>query len=261
MSLRGAAPRAAGAARRIAGDARHRTIRLLRRGARAGAGAAVMLVSPTQRSYLLRFLRSRAPGYLLAAPSPWLTFGALEFLGRRLRRGMRIFEYGSGGSTLFWVRADASCVSVEHDPAWFADVLRRLPSSATVDYRLVEPEPAEGSGDPAEPDDYASTSAAFRGRRFRRYAAQIDDFPDGHFDVVLIDGRARPSCIKHAAPKVAAEGLLIVDNTDRAYYVERTSSYLAPFEPRRFEGFGPVNAYRWETTIFIRPAAGEAAPR
>jgi len=151
----------------------------------------------------------------------------------------------------------------EKVPSWeqWHSSRERKPSSATVNYRLVEPEPAEGSGDPAEPDDYASTSAAFRGRRFRRYAAQIDDFPDGHFDVVLIDGRARPSCIKHAAPKVAAEGLLIVDNTDRAYYVERTSSYLAPFEPRRFEGFGPVNAYRWETTIFIRPAAGEAAPR
>lgn len=36
--------------------------------------------------------------------------------------------------------------------------------------------------------------------------------------MILIDGRARPSCFLHAIPKLKVDGYVILDNTERAHY-------------------------------------------
>ena len=35
---------------------------------------------------------------------PWITFGAIDFLKQKTVKGMMVFEYGSGSSTLFWAK-------------------------------------------------------------------------------------------------------------------------------------------------------------
>ena len=127
-------------------------------------GAAI-LGMPGQRRHLFRWLRSAGPEYLLEEPSPWMTFDAIQVLDDHLRPGMRVFEYGSGGSTLFWVKKEANVVSVEHDPLWFGSVRDRLASSSAVDYRLVEPEAGvlTSDGAPGDPLAYASDDERFRG--------------------------------------------------------------------------------------------------
>jgi hypothetical protein len=208
-----------------------------------------------QRRHTLSWARSLAPGYLLDTPSPWITFDAIEAIGRRLRAGMRVFEYGSGGSTLYWLRCGAELVSVEHDAAWFELVRSRLPRAARIDYRLVEadpPAPAPAPLDPADPAAYGSAHDAFQGRTFRRYASQIDAFPEGAFDLVLVDGRARPSCLRHAAPKVRRGGLLVLDNADRDYYLARTGPDLAGFIREVHTGVGPLNRAPWRTDVYVR---------
>jgi predicted O-methyltransferase YrrM len=90
------------------------------------------------------------------------------------------------------------------------------------------------------------------GRRFHRYASAIDAFPDGSFDVVLVDGRARPACIRHGARKVRVGGWLILDNAEREYYVRHVQADLADFNRRSFRGAGPVNTASWQTDVFVR---------
>jgi hypothetical protein len=206
-----------------------------------------------QRRHVLRWLGSRDLGYFLDTPSPWLTFDAIDALTARMRDGMRVFEYGSGGSTLFWLRWKVELCSVEHEPEWYGMVKARLPAGAAVDYRLVEPEPlaqARVGGDPADPEAYLS--ADFRDRTFQGYASQIDPFPDGHFDLVLVDGRARPSCLRHAIPKVKPGGLLVLDNADRDYYVARLGDELRPFTHTSYAGVGPHNQGMWATDFYVR---------
>jgi hypothetical protein len=187
-----------------------------------------------------------------------LTFAAIDFLERALAPGLKIFEYGSGGSTLFWLRfRPERVVSVEHDAAWYAALERRLAPGAPVDYRLIPPErraPGADRADPADPEGYASSDPTWAGHSFRRYAAQIDAFPEGHFDVVLVDGRARPACLCHSAPRVKPGGWLILDNSDRAYYLERTAPLLRHFERRVFTGAAPQVLTLSETTLFTRVA-------
>jgi hypothetical protein len=214
-----------------------------------------ILTSPGQRKHLLRWLRSRRPDYVLDAAVPWLTFNAIDELRRRLPPNAVVFEYGSGGSTLFWLKHRAHCTSVEHDARWFALVRQRVGSNARHDYRLVPPDaeqPARTDQDAADPKAYRSIDAAFRQHTFKAYARQIDEFPNGHFDVVLVDGRARPSCLMHAAPKVKRGGLLILDNAERDYYTAQAKSYLRDFERAEFFGAGPSVNAMWRTDIYGR---------
>jgi hypothetical protein len=69
------------------------------------------------------------------------------------------------------------------------------------------------------------------------YVKSIEDYPDGYFDLVVVDGRARPSCILHSMQKVKVNGILLLDNADRSYY-------LHPF-PELFE------KSKWSVQTFI----------
>jgi hypothetical protein len=214
-----------------------------------------ILLTPGQRRHALRWVRSLRPHYLTETPSPWLTFDAIEALEGWLKPGMRVFEYGSGGSTLYWLSRGAEVVSVEHDAAWYGIVKQKLPAGAKADYRLVEADPAATpapAGDVADPAAYLSQNPDFVGRTFRSYATQIDAFPDGHFDLVLVDGRARPSCVAHGARKVRPGGLLVLDNAERPHYLAKAGAALAGFSRRAFPGVAPCNRVMHATDLFTR---------
>src|ERR1700730_12967100 len=71
---------------------------------------------------------------------PWLSFSAIAFLQKAAAPDMLVFEYGSGGSTLFWTSKTKYVISVEHDRSWFEKMLVELTSNqiTNIDYLLVE---------------------------------------------------------------------------------------------------------------------------
>jgi hypothetical protein len=125
---------------------------------------------------------------------------------------------------------------------------------AKIDYRLVLPEPAENkkASDIADPNLYLSKDVLSLGYDFRNYVCQIDPYPDNYFDIVSIDGRARPSCIMHSVSKVKVGGMLILDNAERKYYFTKTKDYLGNYEKKEFWGVGPIGVNLWKTDIYLR---------
>lgn len=173
---------------------------------------------------------------------PWISFGAISFIRKILRPDMYVFEYGSGGSTLFWAEHVKKVVSVEHEPDWFRrmDKAFREKGMTRVEYIFsgAESNSRQTSPNYKDPGEYQSADPQFAGSNFETYVRQIDRFPDHYFDIIVVDGRARNSCILHALPKLKSKGYLIVDNSERAYY-------LAPFqfhrpEWNRWDFMGPV---------------------
>lgn len=186
---------------------------------------------------------------------PWIPFAARRFLDRNVPMGASVFEYGTGGSTISFARRGGSVVSVEHDPRWLEAVRAALAEgglSSRVDLRLVPPETAAGGGDPADPADYRSSSPELAGRTFRAYAAVVDAFPEGAFDVVCIDGRARPSCLDHAWSRVRPGGLLVLDDSDRPHYAP-AAARLRGWERHDWYGPAPYLALFFRTTVWRRP--------
>lgn len=216
--------------------------------------ALYFLRNSSQRKHIFRWIESFQKNYFIRKRKPWLTFDAMDYLDSLSLAGKRVFEYGSGGSTRYWLSRNMLCVSIEHDPDWFELVRIHIETTATIDYRLVQPQKSTtiDSSDIADPLLYLSHLTRFQGYDFKNYTSQIDSFPDEYFDIVLVDGRARPSCIMHSAPKVKVNGMLILDNADRLYYTQKAGSFLQNYSCLTFHGIGPVVHQMWETNIYVR---------
>lgn len=155
---------------------------------------------------------------------PWMNFEVISFLGDWLMEEMHVYEYGSGGSTLFISSRVKQVHSIEHNAEWFNKVKSVIKKEEikNVDYRLFSPFfDLHNAGKKCDnPLYYLSCMEEFKSFNFENYVRSIDQFPDFYFDLVIVDGRARPSCIKHAIPKIKKGGVLLVDNADREYYLQ-----------------------------------------
>ncbi len=172
-----------------------------------------------------------------------MPFAAVADLENRLKRPGAIFEFGSGGSTFFFASRGHRVVTVEHDRKWHEQILKKIRAENWSDVEAILREPSaeeQDSWDPSDPDRYHSGVPAYQGFSFRSYAAVLDDYPDAFFDLVLVDGRARPSCIKHALPKVRPGGCLVLDDAGRPRYRSaRTLPSPLSWKLRIFRGLRP----------------------
>ena len=114
-----------------------------------------------------------------------------------------------------------------------------------VDNVNLEELPGEEIPDWAErdyrdPGDYVSGDRDSAGLSYERYVKAIDQYPEGYFDIVVVDGRVRNGCIKHAIPRVKLGGWLVVDNSDRRYYLESFPALQNPALWEKVEFQGPV---------------------
>ena len=63
----------------------------------------------------------------LANEIPWITYSAINYLENFLNKKTIVFEYGSGGSTLYVSKRVKEGISVEHDEIWVEKVKQKLP--------------------------------------------------------------------------------------------------------------------------------------
>ncbi len=198
------------------------------------------------------------PTDCLADRVPWICFAAIRYLKGILSPSMRVWEFGSGGSTLFFANRVSEVVSVEHNPEWYHRVARAIgTASGTCHIRLEEPEvdTTAAANDVGDPEGYVADDVNYRGMTFRRYAGSIDGYPEGHFDMVFIDGRARPSCCKHAIEKVSEGGYLVLDNSERPHYAYVHETMKARGW-RKVSFYGPVpHLLHFSETCFWQKAS------
>ncbi|MEZ4939323.1 MAG: hypothetical protein R3D58_00555 [Saprospiraceae bacterium] len=186
-------------------------------------------------SYYPRWMQFQAKNKTaLEDELPWLNFPALDYMEQSIRPDFRIFEYGGGGSSLFFCKRAAEVITVEHDPDWFSKLKSKVVEKGYSNWQGILQLPEKSSTstiiDQAVNSTFTSKSPEFVGFSFEKYVRQIECFPEGYFDLILIDGRARTSCITVAISRLCRNGILIVDNTERKYY-------LNAFKKEAIKGF------------------------
>jgi hypothetical protein len=186
---------------------------------------------PKQIRYYKRWKGSMTAGRSAVGDRcPWLSYPAIDFLNHHLKKEDLVFEYGAGGSTLFFLERVGQVVTVEHDSRWFKLLQDSIPVNSRPRWsgHLILPEEASDTGgfDKSSPDDYFSGNPLYQQSTFRDYCRFIDRFRDENFDLVLIDGRARTSCFQHAVCKVKPGGYLILDNSERSHYLSNNKQLL-----------------------------------
>ena len=153
-------------------------------------------------------------------PLPWYTYPAIEYLRQLDLSSARVFEWGAGGSSLFWSSRCREVISVERNPQWYEKISAQAPDNLEV--LLVENDP--------------------------EYANEIAN--RGQFDVIAIDGESRRDCAEAALAHWTRGGLIVVDNSD---WYTRAPKFLrdAGLLQVDFSGFGPINDYTWSTSLFF----------
>ena len=188
---------------------------------------------------------------------PWITVPVIKFLNKFLRPKQKIAEFGVGGSTIFFLKKGVSLLSIEHDPKYFQEIKQKVyTKKLEKNWRgfIIPPQTKKRRNlSYANPRNYLSSEN--QRLDFKKYAKAIEKYSDEFFDLVLIDGRARPSCIMHSAKKIKIGGFLIIDNAERPYYFSNkiVKNILNNFK-LRYEAFAPcilIN-YFIQTKIYQR---------
>ena len=178
---------------------------------------------------------------------PFIDERTRHFIDRLLDSTSVVFEYGSGSSTVYFAGRCARIYSVEHDRSWHGRVEEAIRNRGLKNSKifLVESEGRNGDHSLGGAEEFISRQSRWRGFRFESYARTIEQFPDDFFDVILVDGRVRPACIRLSKPKLKAGGFLILDDSHRARYAqgadllrtwERTDCFGPSAFKRRFGG-------------------------
>lgn len=119
---------------------------------------------------------------------PWWAEGAVKELEQRLAGcELKVFEWGSGGSTLWLAERCGIVISVEHDGAWWRKVSEHLQSDVAV--ALLQRPLGES------------------------YWNAIEPFMP---DLVVIDGRHRKRCAELALRKLPE--MILWDDVQRDWY-------------------------------------------
>lgn len=175
---------------------------------------------------------------------PWISFPVVDFLRAHVQPNARVYEFGGGGSSLFFIDLGAVLYTVEHNPEWYAILADKLKNEKRWTGNLVLPEQAANyREDFSNPDFYFSSEQDFKGMHFKKYAQSILAYDD--FDFVLVDGRARPSCLKHGIEKLKKGGYLILDNSDRPYYTTHFQAQLQKDFVEIINHSGPTPFCSW----------------
>ena len=217
------------------------------------------LTDPEQVKFAQQWLLSWLPGNTpLGEAAPYVTFRAREWLEIHLTQDMSLFEYGSGGSTIFFANRVKNVVSVEHNTVWYNRVRNSLSEEGISNCQLILCEPEKYSSVPHElfssPIPYSTKRGKYRDMNFEKYVRAIDVYPDASFDFISVDGRARMACIAHALGKIRSGGYLMLDNSEREHYRDATMHLLGGYSRIDFFGIGPYAPCPWQTSVWeIKP--------
>lgn len=160
---------------------------------------------------------------LINPKKPWLSPAVNRILTNKVNSTWVGFEYGSGRSTIWFAKRIRSLVSVEHNPKWYALVKDELEKECLSNVDLVLCEREEDK----EPEGADS-----------KYVSVINQFSNGSFDFILVDGVYRAECCASALPKLKPDGMLIIDDIHRYLPSESHSPFARKISQ------GPISK-RW----------------
>ena len=203
---------------------------------RLATAASLVATMPTWRPHhITNWIAAwrGSPG-ALDAGMPWLAWSCIDWLEPRVRPGMRVLEFGGGGSTLFFLLRDCVVTTVEGNRSWADELAQRTqPFPGRSDVRFVDSQ--SGS---------ALLAAA--------YAAEGRD--GAPWDIILVDGAFRRACVEVARGSIAPGGLIIVDNTDLPEYAEVKPELVLPgFRRRVFRSLGFARVKPTTTEVYEAP--------
>jgi predicted O-methyltransferase YrrM len=191
----------------------------------------------TQPAYFPRYVRHNiiSNKSALELEVPWFSYAAIDFLDSFLRSTMKVCEYGSGGSTLFFARRASRVLSIEDNPQWGEAVSKKLVEKGirNVELKLC-------------PFDFGDPTGFL-------CSDYLHAIPDEHFDIIVIDGteewiQVRPIHFQFAEKRMKPGGAIVVDDSWR-YENIRKGHHAKHYQT--FKSVGPNRPGVTSTDIYF----------
>jgi predicted O-methyltransferase YrrM len=169
---------------------------------------------------------------------PWIVPESLDFVKDIVKKTWHVFEWGSGGSTVFWSRTCKDVITVESNENWVVRTTRMMESFDCPDnwtLRFIERD-----------DDYGN-------RPFDKYADAILKHKDESFHLIFVDGEAtsRERCIDNSIAKLRPGGYIVLDNSN--WYKDKTGWESWVYTEKDLHWVGKTEPFDWQTTILRKP--------
>ncbi len=166
-------------------------------------------------------------------PLPPVMKGAVNWIKNNIHFDMRVFEYGSGTSTLYFSKSVKRLVSVEYLQKRYgqvADILKHFDkmtiTQAKVTHLFIEPV-KEVFSFPYSYESYGTTDKDYYYFNFKNFVNSIKKHKK--FDIILINGRSRSSCIRESLKHIKKGGYLILNNSLRFEYTDAIQTFLKDY--------------------------------
>ncbi len=157
-------------------------------------------------------------------PIPWFTYPIIDFISDRLSKDLEILEFGAGNSTLFFAQRVKTVVSIEHNERWHKKISQISPPNVKI---ILE----------SNLDNYSKKASDLNMK----------------FDVIIIDGEKRNSCIINSVEILSESGVIVLDDSEREEYRSGISYLrLNNFKSIDFWGIAPGILFKKCTTIFYK---------
>jgi hypothetical protein len=173
-----------------------------------------------------RSLKEKKPVDKDGRPIPWFSYPAIEFIESKLSDNLKVFEFGSGNSTIFFSNRVSSVFAVEHDYNWYNELRK------------------------------------FESEKLKIFFTQSDSFENyikplivsnSVYDIIVVDGLFRNECVKFSLKNLTEKGIIILDDSERIEY-DDALNFLKENQFRRldFWGIAPIVFHTKCTSIFYK---------
>jgi len=165
----------------------------------------------------------------------WTSYPLHQFLDSLNLENKSVLEFGSGGSTAFFLKRKAILHTFEHSQEWINKLKCKMGRRPNWQPLLVK---------------YVSREVDNSG--FIHYFEGIKDIDESSLDLVLVDGRHRVECIRAVISKVKPEGYIILDDSDRESYKE-SSLILKSWKSFVISGNAYMSDFKTQSTVWKKP--------
>jgi hypothetical protein len=194
-------------------------------------------INATSFKYLLPaiscYLQAKK-SYIIGNPMPFIVYEAINFMSDILKPGIKVLEFGSGNSTLWFLEKKCEITSIEHDELWYKTV-NDYAQSASFDKQIME--------------QFCLHNTQKEATWNLLYKTE-----DKSFDLIFVDGsndfNNRNECIEKSISKLKKGGWMVLNNSDHPNNWPSGLYMDSLYKRDRFTGFTPMGLYISQTSFW-----------
>jgi len=166
---------------------------------------------------------------------PLMSKKCISLFENYINKNTIMLEIGSGGSTCYFCHKVKKLYSIESNKVWFDKVKEYLVSKniKNVEYKFIK----------SNLEDKNIGGRYWTYEMYKDYVDEINNF-DFKFDIIFIDGMARPHCYLKAFNQVKDDGYVIIhdyynnSNIDKEWNTSLLFKYYSEVESIKEYGHG-----------------------